>query len=392
MALNNNETFFTPNYMTNFKCIGKDCIDTCCNGLNIEIDKETYENYINSSDKKINSISKQYVSKNNTETSLSYARVNNKNRSCPFLSDNKSCNAYNILGKDSLSVACSTYPRVVKKLGNLGFIAGELSCPEISKLCLSTPNIKINECKKNELKNIFNSNKIHTIDIPQDLPNRIKDFFKMVLSKLSNKDTLFQNLEEIILYFYNIKNKVDNFSQSNSFLYEKEKLKKSNLLYQSHLLPKMYFKENLDQHSRFLRIRIKAAEKSKYFELTEDDFKIKYINNHNNKLNKFIRKNNFIYKNFFLNEFLRNIDCFLLSEDYFDNFIRRFLFKINVSNFLITCLTFEENKKIDLNDYIEVISAVSKTFQNAKEANMLMINFFKKLDKNNLFLRLFDIY
>tara|TARA_Y100001954_G_scaffold199675_1_gene217918 strand:- start:1091 stop:2269 length:1179 start_codon:yes stop_codon:yes gene_type:complete len=392
MALNNNETFLTPNYMTSFKCIGKDCIDTCCNGLHIEIDKETYENYINSSDKKINSISKKYISKNNTETSLSYANVNSKNRSCPFLADNKSCNAYNILGKDSLSVACSTYPRIVKKLGNLSFIAGELSCPEISKLCLSTPNIKINECKKNELKNIFNSNKINTIDIQQDLTDRIKDFFEMAFSKLSNKDTLFQNLEEIILYFYNIKNKIDNFYQSNAFLYEKEKLKKSNLLYQSHLLPKMYFKENLSQHSRFLRIRIKAAEKSKYFELTEDDFKIKYINNHNNKLNKFIRNNNFIYKNFFLNEFLRNIDCFLLSEDYFDNFIRRFLFKINVSNFLINCLTFEENKKIDLNDYIEVISAVSKTFQNSKEANMLMINFFKKLDKNNLFLRLFDIY
>ena len=52
----------------------------------------------------------------------------------------------------------------------------------------------------------------------------------------------------------------------------------------------MFFKENLDQHSRFLRIRIKAVEKSKYFELTENDFKIKYINNYNNKLNKFIRE------------------------------------------------------------------------------------------------------
>ncbi len=120
----------------------------------------------------------------------------------------------------------------------------------------------------------------------------------MVFVKLSNKDTFFQNLEEIILYFYNIKNKVDNFSQSNVFLYEKEKLKKSNLFEQSRFLPKMLFKENLDMHSRYLRIRIKAAEKSKYFELTENDFKIKYINNYNVKLKKFIRENNFIYKNF----------------------------------------------------------------------------------------------
>ena len=60
----------------------------------------------------------------------------------------------------------------------------------------------------------------------------------------------------------------------------------------------MFFKENLDKHTRFLRMRIKAVEKSKYFDLTENDFKIKYINNYDNKLNKFIRDNNFIYKNF----------------------------------------------------------------------------------------------
>ena len=392
MVMHNNETFLTPNYMTNFKCIGKDCIDSCCTGWRIDIDKETYKNYINSSEKKINIISKQYLLKNDTKTNLSYASVQNKNRSCPFLADNKSCDAYNILGKENLSIGCSTYPRVVKKLGNLSFIAGELSCPEISKLCLSTPKIKINKLKKNDLKNIFNSNKVHTIDIPQDLPDGIRDFFEMVFVKLSNKDTFFQNLEEIILYFYNIKNKVDNFSQSNVFLYEKEKLKKSNLFEQSRFLPKMLFKENLDKHSRYLRIRIKAAEKSKYFDLTENDFKIKYINNYNIKLKKFIRENNFIYKNFFLNEFIRHIDCFMLSEDIFDNFIRKCLFKINVSDFLITCLTFEENKKINLNDYVEVISAISKAFQNSREINMLIINFFKKLDKNNLFLRLLDIY
>ena len=53
MAMNNNETFFSPNYMTSFKCIGKDCIDSCCSGWRIDIDEETYKNYINSSEKKL---------------------------------------------------------------------------------------------------------------------------------------------------------------------------------------------------------------------------------------------------------------------------------------------------------------------------------------------------
>ena len=392
MVMQNNETFITPNYMTSFKCVGKDCIDSCCTGWNIDIDKETYKNYINSSENKINLISKKYLVKNNTETNISFAKMKNKNLSCPFLTDNKLCDAYNILGKESLSIGCSTYPRVIKKIGITNFIAGETSCPEIAKLCLSDPNIKINKLKKNELKNIFNSNKIHSFDIPEDFLPKIKDFFEKVITILSNKDTLFQNLEEIILYFYKINNKVDYFTESNTFRLEKEKLKESNLLIQSSFLPKMFFKENLANHSRFLRICIKAAEKSKYFELTENDFKIIYINNYKNKFNKFIRNYNFVYKKFFLNEFIKNIECFQLSTDFFDNFVREVLFKINISNFLTTCLTFEENKRITLSNHIEVISAISKSTQNSKEKSMLIINFFKKLDKNNLFLRLFDIY
>lgn len=392
MVSNSNEIFFTPDYITNFKCIGKECIDSCCTGWNIEIDKDTYKNYINSTEKKINVISKQYIVKNNTETNISFAKIKNKNHSCPFLDVNKLCDAYNILGKESLSIGCSTYPRVIKKLGNMNFIAGETSCPEISKLCLSNPNINIKKFKKNELKNIFNSNKIHTFDIPQELPDKINDFFEKVFIILSNKDTFFENLEEIILYFYNIYNKVDYFSKSKAFLLEKEKLKESNLLIQSNFLPKMFFKKNLTNHSRFLKICTESAEKSKYFELTENDFKIKYINNYKKKFNTFIKNNNFVYKNFFLNEFIRNIECFQHSVDIFDNFVREVLFKINISNFLTTCQTFEENRKITLNDYIQVISAISKTTQNSKEKNVLIINFFKKLDKNNLFLRLFDIY
>ena len=113
-----NEFFITPDYMMDFKCIGKSCIDSCCTGWNIEIDKETYKNYINSSEKKINLISKQYLVKNNKETNISYAKIKNKNHSCPFLTDNKLCDAYSILGKESLSIGCSTYPRVIKKLGS----------------------------------------------------------------------------------------------------------------------------------------------------------------------------------------------------------------------------------------------------------------------------------
>ena len=63
MNRSNQEFYYIPDYMTNFKCIGTDCIDSCCTGFNIDIDKETYKKYINSSEKKINLISKKYVVK-----------------------------------------------------------------------------------------------------------------------------------------------------------------------------------------------------------------------------------------------------------------------------------------------------------------------------------------
>ena len=34
-----------PNYVNEFNCLGSDCIDTCCQGWNINIDKNTHEKY-----------------------------------------------------------------------------------------------------------------------------------------------------------------------------------------------------------------------------------------------------------------------------------------------------------------------------------------------------------
>ena len=60
-----------------------------------------------------------------------------------------------LVWKEHLSVGCSTYPRVIKKFSGTNFIAGELSCPEVSRLCLKNPNINIKKLKINDLKNIF---------------------------------------------------------------------------------------------------------------------------------------------------------------------------------------------------------------------------------------------
>ncbi len=389
---NNNEVFITPNYMAEFKCIGEKCKDSCCTGFNIDIDQNTFNKYISSTDKKINSISKQYIKKNKNNSNLSFAQIERKNNACAFLSDKKLCNAYSFLGKEHLSVGCSTYPRVIKKFSGTNFIAGELSCPEVSRLCLKNPNINIKKLKINDLKNIFNSNKVFKLDIKENLPEQINNFIDIVFSNLLNKDTVFNNLLEIILSFYKIHNKTS-FLQENKFsIFEKEKLKENNLLIQSQFLPKICFKKNIDITLRYHIICAKAAENTKYFVFTDEEFKTKYYECYKNKFDKFIIKNKYILKNFFLNEFIKNIDTLISSTDTFDNFIREVLYKISISSFLTTCLAFNDNNPITNDDYIEVLSAIQKLTQNSQEKNILVTNFFKKIDKNNLFLRLFDIY
>ena len=177
-----------------------------------------------------------------------------------------------LLGKENLSLGCATYPRIIKKFKSTSFISGELSCPEIARLCLSKPNLKTKELTKDKLENIFNSNQIHSFEIPRDLPKDIMEFIKKTILKLSNKDTFFKNLEEIIQSLC----KIHNMAKSRDFRSEKEKeiLKENNLLMQIDFFPKFFF-TNLADHSRFLKICIRAAQKSLYFNYSKKEFKKK---------------------------------------------------------------------------------------------------------------------
>jgi hypothetical protein len=129
-----------------------------------------------------------------------------------------------------------------------------------------------------------------------------------------------------------------------------------------------------------------------YFNYSKKEFKKNFMYNYKYKFKKFMRENQFILKNFFKNEFIKNVEKFEISIDVFDNFIREVLFQINLSNFLIICLLFEDKKRLTIDDYIEVMSAISKDIQNSDEKKKLITNFFKKIDKNDLSIRLLDIY
>ncbi|MDC3176469.1 hypothetical protein OBA28_01780 [Alphaproteobacteria bacterium] len=71
--------------------------------------KNRFNKYENSTNREIKAISKKFVVKNKSTSNLNYRRFINQNGCCPLLSKENLCIAFNSLGKDRLSVGCSTF-------------------------------------------------------------------------------------------------------------------------------------------------------------------------------------------------------------------------------------------------------------------------------------------
>ena len=403
-----NQNFFVPEYIQDFKCIGKDCIDSCCVGWNIKIDKVTYKKYKNSTNKEIKSISQNSLVKDNLKSNINYGKLVNENNRCPFLTKEKLCNAFKLMGQESLSIGCSTYPREITIFDKIGFISGSLSCPEIARLCLSKSGLKIKTLKKNKLPNIFNSHNV-LLKTKKKLPDKKLKFIQEVFSKINDHSTIFEILKQIIISYDKISSSestINNFSKN-----ENEKIKNKLLHTDTNILATFCFSKLVGTNklesqssigladskgefrdSRFRKICKKSAFTSDYLSSPETTFVKKFTYIYNTKFHKFRKENGFIFKNYFINEFLKNIDSIMNSKNSFDNFIRGTIFFITLTDFLLVCQLFEDNKKLTINNYVEVLSAVLKSINHSSKATHELINLFRKLDKNNLSKRLVALY
>ena len=310
------QNFFVPEYIQDFKCIGKDCIDSCCIGWNIPIDKNTFNIYENSTNREIKAVSKKFMVKNKSNSNLNYGKFINQNGCCPLLSKEKLCSAFNSLGKESLSVGCSTFPRVIKIFNKLGFISGKLSCPEIARLCLSKQDLKIKKLKSKKLPNIFNSQNILLLQTTEKLSDKKLKFIQEVFSNINDYASFFYTLKKVIIAYHKITEQ-----EITSEVFSKKELKKEKenlLLTETPFFARMCFsslinsKKSINQissdnpdnkellkYSRYKKICKKSAVSSNYFFCSKTEFLKEFIYIYNTKFEEFRKQNNFIFKNFF---------------------------------------------------------------------------------------------
>jgi lysine-N-methylase len=124
-----------PSYFDEFRCIGERCEDTCCQGMVIHIDQETFAKYQVCSHPDLKPKLEQLVQILPTPTPASYAAMRLENARCGVHQDGL-CSIQSELGEDHLSHVCATYPRLLDRSGELQQRSLGLSCPEAARLAL----------------------------------------------------------------------------------------------------------------------------------------------------------------------------------------------------------------------------------------------------------------
>ncbi|GAA0746503.1 flagellin lysine-N-methylase [Clostridium oceanicum] len=196
-----------PQYMNEFKCIGKECMESCCVKWNIPIDKDTYKKYKDSKNEELKDLFSNNIKRWRSKGDYSnYAKIKLKdNGECPFLDKDKLCSIYKHLGEDSLSTTCTVYPRDHNKIDDSLEISATMSCPEAARLALLNKNPMEFDCLEKEikikdgLKRKVNTNKV---DFKNKINRYLWDFRIFTISLLQNRNyRLWERLTILGLFF-----------------------------------------------------------------------------------------------------------------------------------------------------------------------------------------------
>ena len=127
-----------PGYVTLFQCIGPECEDSCCNDWRISFDKKSYKNTIKHP-LLATTAKTAFIETKKSANDWADIRLNEQGV-CPFVNEQKLCDVHAKAGVQALSHTCKTYPRIHKVIGGNKHESLYLSCPEVARLVLFSPD------------------------------------------------------------------------------------------------------------------------------------------------------------------------------------------------------------------------------------------------------------
>ena len=398
---------FTPQYVNEFKCLGSDCSDTCCQGWMINIDKDTHEKYQKVEIDEVDNIG-DYLIKKNTPSSRHFSSIKmKKNGFCPFLGKDKLCGLQKKYGEDYLSDTCNRFPRREINFISKKFTTLKMACPEAARLCLSSKdsmNISFNKVKFNGVFKLV-SNEYQT---PMNRAGEL--ILNKAYELLRNNEISFINsiiiIEKLLDQQYNIsmnlkkfdeiyKFFLDTFSKADIVTFDNSNLKISFLIDIFNFLKEMknFLEENNFKNEKFIKmIDVTYNELVNNFDKIEDAiFNFSKINSE--YVVPFEKENEYIFRNFFLNEILGYSNIFTAPLASSRNKLYSTIFTASLCKLILVARCSKEKRALTLNDFIEVVNKVDKSsgifFQFDKDMELIfnpkVLDSLSKIDPQSTF-------
>lgn len=361
-----------PFYYDDFKCIADKCIDSCCIGWRISIDKESYKKY-----KRVNGEFGKYlktginrIRENNNN--LFYGVIKLKNNRCIFLDENNLCNIYINLGEKYLCNTCKCYPRIIEKYGEIYEKNLTMSCPEVARYLVKfkddfyfnmdeeevsdlDKDYVVNKSYDEKLYNLLWSSRSLAIEIIQfkeiSIWKRIV-FLKMLCDKIQKR------IDE---------NKFENYQQLlNNFRYEIVNIDTINSLDKITIRPdiKMPFTKSILQLRNDFGIKNEQYLKliDEYNELVKENNADYLMIEIENEFNEFLCKYANIFENLLIYLIYRYFMRALYTKD-LEVEINKVIISYAVIKILLLARWYKNDKTLNEKEFVEIFYLFSRVIE-----------------------------
>lgn len=178
-------SYKTPDYFRDFRCLGNECPDTCCQHWEIKLDRQHYEMLQEkmAGDPAQHELFNRYIKLNDKSVlgDYDFAHITMRETGyCPMLTDNGLCDIHRRYGIEPLGNTCAFYPRVIGRCQDVIELSGAMSCPEVARLCLSARELP--RLVRFSLKDLPRRDYPLARDLPRFAQDAYARYFEMVRS------------------------------------------------------------------------------------------------------------------------------------------------------------------------------------------------------------------
>lgn len=140
MATQQLYNMMTPNFFSDFSCIGAECADTCCRGWEINVDKKAFKNLKKNENVIIRQLANDHLSLSR-ESESAWGQIKLKDDGyCPFLDTIGLCEIHKQIGHKALSKTCQNFPKSMLMFGDQIEASISISCPSAAEKVLLNPS------------------------------------------------------------------------------------------------------------------------------------------------------------------------------------------------------------------------------------------------------------